>query len=95
MIQISFKRQSVCMGDDAGNGTYRIEMPDSAVLGDLMETSCMEATAIMKIIIIIPIQFASFGSSTLKNILEMIFSNLLLEFFLRFWQPFSKQKSYR
>lgn len=37
MIQISFKRQSVCMGDDAGNGIYRIEMPDSAVLGDLME----------------------------------------------------------
>ena len=26
MIRISFRRKSVCMGDDAMNGTYQIEM---------------------------------------------------------------------
>ena len=36
MIRISFRRKSVCMGDDAMNGEYQIEMPDSALLSDLM-----------------------------------------------------------
>ena len=36
MITITFGRKSVCMGDDAGNGEYIIEMPDTATLGDLM-----------------------------------------------------------
>ena len=36
MITISFHRKSVCMGDDAGNGEYTIQMPDAATLGDLM-----------------------------------------------------------
>lgn len=36
MITLSFRRRSVCMGDDAGNGEYIIEMPDSATLGDLI-----------------------------------------------------------
>ena len=37
MITITFGRKSVCMGDDAGNGKYTIEMPDASTLGDLME----------------------------------------------------------
>ena len=37
MITISFRRKSVCMGDDAGNGEYTIQMPDTASLGDLMK----------------------------------------------------------
>jgi len=36
MITLTFHRKSVCMGDDAGNGEYTIEMPDTATLGDLM-----------------------------------------------------------
>ena len=36
MIRISFRRKSVCMGDDAMNGVYQIEMPDDALLRDLM-----------------------------------------------------------
>ncbi len=36
MIKISFRRKSVCMGDDANNGEYHIEMPDDALLRDLM-----------------------------------------------------------
>ncbi len=37
MIQLTFHREAVCMGDDAQNGTYHIEMPDDADLGDLMD----------------------------------------------------------
>jgi len=37
MITITFHRKSVCMGDDAGNGEYTIQMPDTATLGDLMK----------------------------------------------------------
>ena len=36
MISLTFHRQSVCMGDDAGNGVYTLEMPDGATLGDLL-----------------------------------------------------------
>ena len=36
MISLSFRRKSVSMGDDAGNGEYTIEMPDTASLGDLI-----------------------------------------------------------
>ena len=36
MMPITFHRESVCMGDDAMNGEYRIEMPDDALLRDLM-----------------------------------------------------------
>ena len=36
MIAIKYGRRSVCMGDDVYNGIYTIEMPDEAVLGDLM-----------------------------------------------------------
>ena len=36
VITISFRRVSVCMGDDAGNGEYIIELPDSAALGELL-----------------------------------------------------------
>ena len=36
MITIKFRRVSVCMGDDAGNGEYIIELPDDATLGDLL-----------------------------------------------------------
>lgn len=37
MIQLTFHREAVCMGDDVQNGTYHIEMPDDADLGDLMD----------------------------------------------------------
>ena len=37
MITLSFRRKSVCMGDDAGNGEYTIEMPDTATLGSIAE----------------------------------------------------------
>ncbi len=37
METITFRRESVSMGDDAGNGKYTIEMPDTATLGDLMK----------------------------------------------------------
>ena len=37
MITISFRRKSVCMGDDAGNGEYIIQMDDDASVSDLME----------------------------------------------------------
>ena len=36
MITISFRRVSVCMGDDAGNGEYILSLPDSATLGELL-----------------------------------------------------------
>ncbi len=36
MINITFKRVSVSMGDDAGNGEYNIEMPADATAGDLL-----------------------------------------------------------
>lgn len=36
MIKISFRRVSVCMGDDVGNGEYTIELQDSATLGELL-----------------------------------------------------------
>ena len=36
MITIRFGRRSVCMGDDVYNGIYTIELPDNALLGDLM-----------------------------------------------------------
>ncbi|MBQ7059106.1 MAG: hypothetical protein IJM83_07370 [Firmicutes bacterium] len=36
MIIIKFRRVSVCMGDDAGNGEYTIKLPDSATLGELL-----------------------------------------------------------
>ena len=36
MTTLTFRRKSVCMGDDAGNGEYTIEMPEDATLGDLM-----------------------------------------------------------
>lgn len=36
MIAISFRRASVCMGDDAGNGEYTIELQDNATLGELL-----------------------------------------------------------
>ena len=36
MIRISFRRKSVCMGDDAMNGEYQIEMPADALLRDLI-----------------------------------------------------------
>lgn len=36
MITIKYGRRPVCMGDDASNGIYTIEMPDEALLGDLM-----------------------------------------------------------
>ncbi len=39
MIRISFRRKSVCMGDDAMNGEYQIEMPDDALLRDLMHVA--------------------------------------------------------
>ena len=39
MIRISFRRKSVCMGDDAMNGEYQIEMPDDALLHDLMHVA--------------------------------------------------------
>ena len=39
MIRISFRRKSVCMGDDAMNGKYTIEMPDDALLRDLMHVA--------------------------------------------------------
>ena len=36
VIRVSFRRRSVCMGDDAGNGEYIIEMPHDATLGGLI-----------------------------------------------------------
>ncbi|MBO4219715.1 MAG: hypothetical protein J5933_02185 [Clostridia bacterium] len=37
MITISFTRVPVCLGDDAGNGDYIIELPESATLGELLQ----------------------------------------------------------
>ena len=37
VVTISFSRVSVCMGDDAGNGEYIIELQDSATLGELLQ----------------------------------------------------------
>ena len=37
MLSISYHRASVCMGDDVWNGTYTIEMPDDATLGELLD----------------------------------------------------------
>lgn len=36
MITIKFRRVSVCMGDDAGNGEYTIKLPDGATLRELL-----------------------------------------------------------
>lgn len=36
MIALTFGRRSVCMGDDANAGTYTVQMPDGATLGELM-----------------------------------------------------------
>ena len=36
MIIIKYNRRALCMGDDADNGIYKIEMPDDAVLSDLI-----------------------------------------------------------
>ena len=36
-MTISFRRKSVCMGDDAGNGDYMIKLNDDATLGDLIK----------------------------------------------------------
>jgi len=36
MGTLTFRRESVCMGDDTDNGEYIIEMPDTATVGDLM-----------------------------------------------------------
>ncbi len=38
MIFIKYCRASLCMGDDAYNGVYKIRMPDDATLGDLIDT---------------------------------------------------------
>ena len=35
MIEISFHRESVCMGGDVGNSVQHIEMPNDALLEDL------------------------------------------------------------
>ncbi len=45
MIQLTFHREAVCMGDDVQNGTYHIEMPDDADLGDLMDVILHTAAA--------------------------------------------------
>lgn len=37
MIIISYRRESVCMGDDVHNGEYKIKMSDLAALGDLID----------------------------------------------------------
>lgn len=37
MIQLTFHRVSVCMGDDQGNGIQTVELPDDAVLADLIQ----------------------------------------------------------
>ena len=36
MIELTFHRDSVCMGDDSGNGIQHMKMPDDAVLEDLI-----------------------------------------------------------
>ena len=36
MVTISFRRVSVCMGDDAGNGEYIIALQDNATLKELL-----------------------------------------------------------
>ena len=36
MIELTFHRESVCMGDDAGNGIQQLKMADDAVLEDLI-----------------------------------------------------------
>ena len=36
MIEISFNRQSVCMGDDIDNAVYMMSFPEDAELRDLM-----------------------------------------------------------
>ena len=38
-IVISFRRRSVCMGDDAGNGEYTIKMPGDATVGELLKVA--------------------------------------------------------
>ena len=37
MIRIKYNRRALCMGDDIYNGVYIIELPDDAVLKDLIE----------------------------------------------------------
>lgn len=36
MIEFTFHRHSVCMGDDANNGKYRVKMPETSTLADLI-----------------------------------------------------------
>lgn len=35
-MTVKYNRRSICMGDDAGNGIYKIEMPQDATVGDLV-----------------------------------------------------------
>ena len=37
MLIIKYNRRALCAGDDVDNGVYKIEMPDNATLGDLIE----------------------------------------------------------
>ena len=37
MIKIRYNRRALCAGDDAKNGIYNIQLPDDAVLSDLMD----------------------------------------------------------
>ena len=37
MIRLIYDRESVSLGDDAGSGAFTMELPDTAVLGDLMQ----------------------------------------------------------
>ena len=37
VLIIKYNRRALCAGDDVNNGVYKIEMPDNATLGDLIE----------------------------------------------------------
>ena len=37
MLIVKYNRRALCAGDDVNNGVYKIEMPDNATLGDLIE----------------------------------------------------------
>ena len=36
MQEIKYRRRSLCMGDDAKNGIYKLSMPDDSTIADLM-----------------------------------------------------------
>ena len=36
---IKFNRRSICMGDDAMNGIFKIDMPDDATVTDLVDVA--------------------------------------------------------